>query len=336
VHVTDVATAEEILPAAKLRSKADPKRVKLLCGNANRPIAERIAKLMGIPLTDVDARRFADGEVFVQINENIRGRDVFIIQSTNPPAENLIELLVMIDAARRASAARITAVIPYFGYARADRKDRPRVAVTAKLVANLLAAAGIDRALTVDLHASQIQGFFDIPTDHLYGSMVFHQWFADHGLDNYVVVAPDVGSIKITRAFAKKLSLPLAIVDKRRPMANQVEVMNVIGEVEGKHIVMVDDMIDTAGTITNAAYALKECGAADSHACGTHAVLSGEAMDRIARSPIEELLVTDTIDLSKKDLPDNIRVLSVAPLITEAIARISNEDSLSSLFGNFM
>ena len=336
MQVTEPATAEDIVSAEAIRTKPDPKRVKLLAGNGNRPLAARISKLMGIPLTDCEASRFSDGEVFVQINENIRGRDVFIIQSTNPPAENLVELLMLVDAARRASAKRITAVMPYFGYARADRKDQPRVSITAKLMANLLTAAGIQRAVALDLHASQIQGFFDIPTDHLYGSPVFHQYIENKQLQNVVVVSPDVGSIKVSRAFAKRLGAPLAIVDKRRPGPNKADVMNIIGDVKGKNVVMIDDMIDTAGTITNAAQALREQGAADIYACGTHAVLSGQAIERIAESPIKELLVSDTIDLSGKKLPDRIKVLSVATLLTEAIARISNEESLSSLFGDYV
>lgn len=329
-------TVNELVSPALVRH-ADPKRVKLLSGNGNRPLAEKISRLMGIPLTECDVRRFSDGEVFVQINENIRGKDVFIIQSTNAPAENLIELLMLIDASTRASAKRITAVIPYFGYARADRKDRPRVSITAKLMANLITAAGSDRALAVDLHASQIQGFFDIPFDHLYGSMIFHNHFAETGpLENYVVVSPDVGSIKISRAFASRLDLPLAIIDKRRPGPNEAQVMNVIGEVDGKNAIMIDDMIDTGGTITNAAHALRREGARDIIACGTHAVLSGSALQRIEESPISHLLVADTIDHSNSSLPEKIKILTVAPLVADAISRISNEESLSSLFGSFM
>jgi ribose-phosphate pyrophosphokinase len=326
---------DRVLLSDVAQSQANPSRVKLLCGNANRPLGQRISDQMGIPLSEIEARRFSDGEVFVQINENIRGRDVFIIQSTNPPAENLVELLMIVDAARRASAKRITAVIPYFGYARADRKDQPRVSVTAKLVANLLTVAGIQRILAVDLHASQIQGFFDIPSDHLYASMIFHRYFEDKGISDIVVVSPDVGSIKIARAFAKRFHSPLAIVDKRRPSANQAEVMNIIGEVKDKNVIMIDDMIDTGGTLTNAARALKEHGARDVYACCTHAVLSGGAPDRIGASPLAELIVTDTIDNSRTPLPGNVKVLTVADLLSEAIARISNEESLSSLFSDF-
>jgi len=328
-------TADRVVLSDVAQTKANPSRVKLLSGNSNRPLAALISARMGIPLSECETTRFSDAEVFVQINENIRGRDVFIIQSTNPPAENLVELLMLIDAARRASAKRITAVIPYFGYARADRKDQPRVSITAKLMANLLTVAGINRALSVDLHASQIQGFFDIPTDHLYASMVFHRYFEQKGLANLVVVSPDVGSIKISRSFAKRLHIPLAIVDKRRPAKNQAEVMNIIGDVEGKNVIMTDDMIDTGGTLTNAAHALKEMGAQEVYACCTHAVLSGQALERIAASPIKELVVSDTIDSSKKKLPANIKVLTVADLLAEAIARISNEESLSSLFGDY-
>jgi ribose-phosphate pyrophosphokinase len=330
-------TISELVAGSVMESKADERRVKLLAGNGNKPLAEKISKLMGISLTQCEVRRFSDGEVFVQINENVRGRDVFIIQSTNAPAENLIELLMLIDAATRASAKRITAVIPYFGYARADRKDRPRVSITAKLMANLITAAGSDRALAVDLHASQIQGFFDIPFDHLYGSMIFHQYFEASGqLDDYVVVSPDVGSIKISRAFASRLNLPLAIIDKRRTGPNEAEVMNVIGEVKGKNVIMIDDMIDTGGTITNAAHALRREGAREIVACGTHAVLSGNALARIEASPIGQLLVADTIDHSGTNLPSKIETLTVAPLLAEAISRISNEESLSSLFGHYL
>jgi ribose-phosphate pyrophosphokinase len=335
-NATYEATVEEIMISGLEHSKPDPRRVKLLAGTGNLPLARKISRLMGIPLSACEHKRFSDGEVFVQINENIRGRDVFVIQSTNPPAENLIELLMLIDAARRASAKRITAVIPYFGYARADRKDQPRVSIAAKLMANLLTAAGIHRALAVDLHASQIQGFFDIPTDHLYGSMVFHQYIEDKGLENLVVVSPDIGSIKISRAFASRLHIPLAIVDKRRPVQNRAEVMHIIGDVHGKNIIMIDDMIDTGGTITNAAYALKAQGADSIFACCTHAVLSGEALERIEAAPIHELLVSDTIDLSDRTLPANVKVLSVAALIAEAIVRISNEESLTSLFSDYM
>jgi ribose-phosphate pyrophosphokinase len=333
--MTGIEVIEVPMSASVNHSKAQPSRVKLLCGNGNRPLAEKISRIMNIPLSKCETRRFSDGEVFVQINENIRGKDVFIIQSTNPPAENLVELLMLIDAARRASAHRITAVVPYFGYARADRKDRPRVSITAKLMANMLTAAGSNRALAVDLHASQIQGFFDIPTDHLYGSSVFHDYFEEKGIENLCVVSPDIGSIKISRAFASWLHIPLAIIDKRRPTANRAEVMNVIGSVEGKNVIMIDDMIDTGGTLTNAAAALKEKGAGDVYACCTHAVLSGDALKRVANSPICELLVSDTIDLSGKDLPMNVKVLTVAPLVAEAIARISNEESLSSLFEDY-
>jgi ribose-phosphate pyrophosphokinase len=330
--VPGVITADRVMLSDVTGTHANPSRVKLLCGNSNRPLAQRISEQMGIPLSECEARRFSDGEVFVQINENIRGRDVFIIQSTNPPAENLVELLMLVDAARRASAKRITAVIPYFGYARADRKDQPRVSVTAKLLANLLTAAGIQRILAVDLHAAQIQGFFDIPSDHLYGSMIFHRYFEDKGIANVAVVSPDVGSIKIARAFAKRFHAPLAIVDKRRPSQNKAEVMNIIGDVEGMNVIMIDDMIDTGGTLTNAAQALKERGAKDVYACCTHAVLSGDATKRIGASALSELLVTDTIDCTHKPLPANVKVLTVADLLAEAIARISNEESLTTLF----
>jgi ribose-phosphate pyrophosphokinase len=324
---------EDYMSSPEIHSKDRAKGVTLLCGNANRPLAEKVARVMDTPLSACETRRFSDGEVFVQINDNIRGQDVFIIQPTNPPAENLMELLMIVDAARRASARRITAVLPYFGYARADRKDQPRVSIAAKLLANMLTAAGIDRALSIDLHASQIQGFFDIPTDHLYGSIIFHHYFAKKKLDNLCVLSPDVGSIKIARAFSKRLDIPLAIADKRRPGPNEAEVMNIIGDVAGKNIVMVDDMIDTAGTLTSAAKAAVDHGALDVYAGCTHAVLSGKALERIENSPLIELVVTDTIDLSQRELPAKIKVLSVAPLLSEAITRISNEESLTSLFG---
>lgn len=332
----NVETPEDFMSSSESLPKDRARGVTLLCGNSNRQLAEKIARIMDTPLSACETSRFSDGEVFVQINDNIRGQDVFIIQPTNPPAENLMELLMIIDAARRASARRITAVLPYFGYARADRKDQPRVSIAAKLLANMLTVAGIDRALAIDLHASQIQGFFDIPTDHLYGSIIFRHYFAKKNLKNLCVLSPDVGSIKIARAFSKQLGIPLAIADKRRSGPNEAEIMNIIGDVAGKNIVMVDDMIDTAGTLTSAAAAAVKHGALEVYAGCTHAVLSGEALERIEKSPLIELVVTDTIDLSHKKLPANIKVLSVAPLLSEAITRISNEESLTSLFGAYI
>ena len=307
-------------------------RLKLLTGTANRPLAEKIAEFLGLPLAACEVSRFSDGEIFVQINENVRGADVFIIQSTNSPAENLMELLILIEASRRASAATITAAIPYYGYSRQDRKDQPRVAITAKLVANLITIAGANRVITMDLHASQIQGFFDIPSDHLYSSTIFNRYFLDLKLPNPVVVSPDVGTIRIARAFAKKLDGGLAIIDKRRPQPNQAEILNIIGEVEGKTVIIRDDMVDTAGTIVQAAEVLSQKGAREIYACATHPVLSGPALELIAKSKIKKFVVADTIDLSQKKLPKNLDVLTSAPLFGETILRISRGESVSSLF----
>lgn len=306
--------------------------IKIVTGNANRALAEKIAAYLGEELTACTVSRFSDGEVFVQIDENIRGADLFIVQPTNPPAENIIELLMLIEASRRASAMRITAVIPYFGYARADRKDRPRVAISAKLMANMITTAGADRIITMDLHASQIQGFFDLPHDHLYSSVVFNRHFRKMGLDNLVVVSPDVGSIKLARATANVLEADLAIVDKRRPQANEVEVMNLIGQVEGRNVLIRDDMVDTGGSLCSAAEFVKKRGALSVYAACTHGVLSGEAVKRIVDSPIEKMIISDSIDGSHRDFPDVFEVLSVAELIGEAINRIFDEESVSSLF----
>lgn len=306
--------------------------IRLVTGNGNRPLAERIAAYLGEKLTDCTVTRFSDGEVFVQINDNIRGADVFIIQSTNPPAENLMELLMLIEAARRASAMRITAVIPYYGYARADRKDRPRVAITAKLIANLITTAGADRVITMDLHASQIQGFFDLPHDHMYSSGLFNKHLRSLKLDPLAVVSPDVGSIKLARATAKALNAELAIVDKRRPKANQAEMINLIGNVDGKNILIRDDMVDTAGTMCLAAKFLKERGAMDIYAAATHGVLSGEAIARINESPIKKMIITDSIDHSAKVLGEKFEILTCSELIGEATKRIFDEESVSSLF----
>ncbi len=308
--------------------------LKIIAGNGNRPLAESIARYIGINLSACEVRRFSDGEVFVQINENIRGADLFIVQSTNPPAENLLELMIMTEAARRASAARITAVIPYYGYARADRKDRPRVAITAKLIANLIAKAGINRVLTMDLHASQIQGFFDIPHDHLYSSRVFNDYLANIRLRNLMVVSPDVGSIKMARAFAKAVQADLAIIDKRRPAPNKSEVVNVIGDVKDRNIIIRDDMVDTAGSICRAAEALEQHGAKDIYACCTHGVLSGDSINRINDSSIKEMIISDSIDVGKKPLSSKFKILSCANLFGEAIMRISGEKSVSSLFND--
>lgn len=306
--------------------------LKIVTGRSNRPLAERIAGHLGQALTDCTVTNFSDGEVFVQINENIRGADLFIIQPTNAPAENLMELLMLIEASRRASAMRITAVIPYYGYARADRKDQPRVSITAKLVANLLTSVGSDRVITMDLHASQIQGFFDLPHDHLYSSVIFNGYLRDLKLENLVVVSPDVGSIKLARATASALHADLAIVDKRRPKANEVEVMNLIGDVEGQNILIRDDMVDTGGSLCSAAHFLKERGALDIFAVATHGVLSGKAIQRISESPIKQMIITDSIDQSHRSLPSKFKVLGCSELIAKAISRIFDEQSVSSLF----
>lgn len=306
--------------------------LKIVTGRSNRPLAERIAGHLGQSLTDCTVTNFSDGEVFVQINENIRGADLFIIQPTNAPAENLMELLMLIEASRRASAMRITAVIPYYGYARADRKDQPRVSITAKLVANLLTSVGSDRVITMDLHASQIQGFFDLPHDHLYSSVIFNGYLRDLKLENLVVVSPDVGSIKLARATASALHADLAIVDKRRPKANEVEVMNLIGDVEGKNVLIRDDMVDTGGSLCSAAHFVKERGALDIFAVATHGVLSGKAIERIGASPIKRMIITDSIDQSNRSLPDKFEVLGCSELIAKAISRIFDEQSVSSLF----
>jgi len=309
----------------------DPCRV--FAGNASRKLAQSICEKLKVPLGDVEVDRFEDGEVSVRFNENIRGSDVFIVQATHAPSDNLMELLVMLDAAKRASARRVTAVMPYFGYARQDRKDQPRAPITAKLVANLITVAGADRALTMDLHSAQIQGFFDIPFDHLYAAPVLIEYFDKKKIPDLVVVAPDIGSVKMARAYAKRLGADLALVDKRRPRANVSEVMNVIGEVKGRTCVIMDDMVDTAGTLVKAAQVLKEEGATKVVAYCTHAVLSGAAVERITNSDLDELVVTDTIPL-REDAKNcrKIRQLSVAGLLAETILRIFNEDSVSSLF----
>jgi len=306
--------------------------ILVLSGTGNRPLAEEIARFLGLSLCEVTIRRFADGEIFVRLDENARGRDVYIIQPTNPPAEHLLELLLLIDAAKRASAARVTAVVPYFGYARQDRKDQPRVAISAKLVANLLETAGADRVLGIDFHQHQLQGFFDVPVDHLYASPVFVQHYRQKGLREVVVVAPDVGGAKMARSFAKRLDASLAIIDKRRPSANIAEVVNVVGEVEGRDCLIVDDMIDTAGTMAEAVLALKRLGARDVYCCATHALLSGPAVDRLSATPLKEVAVTNTIQLAEEKRFDRLTVLSVAPLLAKAIRNTHSDQSVSSLF----
>jgi ribose-phosphate pyrophosphokinase len=304
----------------------------LLAGTANRPLAEEIAQHLDYPLGEVTIKKFADGEIFVRIDENVRGRDLFIIQSTTAPGDNIIELLLLIDAARRASAARIHAVVPYFGYARQDRKDQPRVAIGAKLMANMIVSAGADRLLSVDFHQHQIQGFFDIPVDHLYASPVFTRYFREKRLTNLVVISPDVGSAKMARGFAKRLDATMGIIDKRRPAANVAEVMNVIGEVEGKDCLLSDDMIDTAGTMAEAAHALKNLGANDIYACATHALLSGPAVERLSRAPFKEIVVTDTVPVPQEKRFPALTVLSVGELIGRAIRYTHMNESVSSLF----
>lgn len=311
---------------------ASARNSKLLSGTSNLPLSEEIARQLGVELCRVTRNRFADGEIFVRIDENIRGADVFVIQSTNPPAENLLELLLIIDAARRASAARITCVLPYFGYARQDRKDQPRVAIGAKLVANLLQTAGTDRILGLDFHAHQLQGFFDVPVDHLYAAPVITNYFRKRNLQDLVVVAPDVGSAKMARGFAKRLDATFAIIDKRRPKANVAEVVNVIGEVDGRDCLIADDMIDTAGTVSEAARALRKLGARDIYVCATHALLSGPAVERLTSAPITEVVLTDSIQLPEERKFDSLRILSVGELLAKAIRFTHADQSVSSLF----
>jgi ribose-phosphate pyrophosphokinase len=308
----------------------DPCRI--FAGSSSRKLAKAICDRLKVPLGDVVVSRFEDGEVSVRFNENIRGSDVFIVQSTNAPADNLMELLVMLDAAKRASARRVTAVIPYFGYARQDRKDQPRAPITAKLVANLVTVAGADRVLTMDLHSAQIQGFFDIPLDHLYAAPVLIEHFTKLSIPNLVVVAPDIGSVKMARAYAKRLGADLALVDKRRPKADAVEVMNIIGDVERKNAVLFDDVVTTARTLCQAADAIREQGARDIYAGVTHGVFCPGSQERIAASPIKEVVVTDTLSHEDTPLPPRTRVLTVSGLLGEAVERIHEERSLSSLF----
>jgi len=304
----------------------------LLAGRANRPLADEISELLEVPVDGAFIRDFADGEIFVRIDRNARGRDVFIMQPTISPSDNIMELLLLIDAAKRASAARVTAVIPYFGYGRQDRKDQPRVAIGAKLVANLVVKAGADRVLGIDFHQHQIQGFFDIPVDHLYAAPVITQYFIEKKLDDLVVVAPDVGSAKMARGFARRLGASFAIIDKRRPAPNQSEVLSVVGEVRGRQCLLADDMVDTAGTLTSAVHALHERGASAVYACATHALLSGQARERLEASPLAELVVTNTVQIPDKRRFDRLVVLSVAELLARAIEYIHSNESVSQLF----
>ena len=308
----------------------DPCRI--FAGNASRPLAQAICDRLKVPLGDAEVGRFEDGEVSVRFNENIRGSDVFVIQATGAPADNLMELLVMLDAAKRASARRVTAVVPYFGYARQDRKDQPRAPISAKLVANLITVAGADRALCMDLHSAQIQGFFDIPFDHLYAAPVLIEYFAEKKIPDLVVVAPDVGGVKMARAYAKRLGADLALTDKCRPRPDSVEIMNIIGDVAGKNAVLFDDVVTTASTLCQAAEAIRVAGAKEIYGGVTHGVLSASAHQRLAASPIKELVVTDTVCQENRKLPPKVTVLSIAPLLGEAVQRIHEERSLSSLF----
>lgn len=304
----------------------------IFSGNANRDLAEKIAEYLEMPLGSADISYFSDGEIWVKYNENIRGADVFIIQPTNSPARNMLELLIMIDAARRASAERITAVIPYFGYARQDRKDQPRVSITAKLIANLITTAGADRILTMDLHAPQIQGFFDIPMDHLYAAMIFCEHYREMKLPNLTVVSPDIGGIHLARAYAKRLNAPLALIDKRRPKHNEAEILHIIGEVYDRNILIIDDIVDTAGTLYEASIALNNNGAQDIYVACTHPILSGPAIKRLSEAPITKMTVTDTVFLPPEKQIDKIQILTASNLFGEAIKRIHGEESISSLF----
>ncbi len=309
-------------------------KIEVLSGNSNRPLATAVAKELNIPLSDAEVSKFSDGEISITLPQTVRGKDVFIIQSTSYPVnDNLMELLIMIDACKRASAGRITAVMPYFGYARQDRKARPRDPITAKLVADILTSAGANRVMTMDLHAAQIQGFFEIPVDHLYGAPLLAKYYKNKMDENWVVVSPDMGSVGRARNFASRVDASIAIVDKRRPKANAVEIMNIIGDVKGKTCLMVDDMIDTAGTICQGAAALVKNGAKEVYACCTHGVFSGPAMERITDSPIKELLVLDTINMpeSVRNNP-KIKVMSVAKLVARAITTVYSDSSLSAIY----
>lgn len=312
------------------------KNIKIFSGNASKELASEIAKHLGITLGEIDVNTFSDGEIAVSIKESVRGSDVFIVQSTCEPVnKNLMELLIMIDAFKRASAARIIAVIPYFGYARQDRKAKSRDPISAKLVADLLTTAGADRILTMDLHAAQIQGFFNIPVDHLLGVPILAPYYKEvfkEELVNTVAMSPDLGSVTRARNFAERIDLKIAIIDKRRQKANECEVMNIIGKIKGKRIIIVDDMIDTAGTLVNAAQAVIDKGATEVYACATHGVLSGPAIERIQKSPIKELLILDTIALTEKKKIDKIKIISVSNIFSQAISRIYSNNPLSTLF----
>jgi len=308
--------------------------VKIFSGNSNRKLAEKICKELNLPLGDAKVGSFSDGEITVTFNESVRGRDVYLIQSVSPPLVNryLMELLIMIDACKRASAKSISAVIPYYGYARQDRKAKARDPISAKLVADLLEKAGADRVLSMDLHAAQIQGYFNIPVDHLMGVPILAKYFNNKNIEDLVVVSPDLGSVARARKFADRLDSSIAIIDKRRPKANVAEIMNIIGDINGKNVILIDDMIDTAGTITQGAKALKDLGAKDVYACCTHPVLSGPALERIENSVIKELVVLDTIDLEEEKILDKMTILSAAPLFAEVMKRVYKNESVSNLF----
>src|SRR6202041_914259 len=336
----ETASSNNFQPAPERkrnRGLSEDKRFKIFAGSANRQLAEEICKQIGVPLGETKIQRFADGEIYFQLLENVRGVDVFVVQPTcNPVDSNLVELLIMIDALKRASAGRITAVVPYYGYARQDRKDRPRVAISSKLVADLLVTAGANRALFMDLHAAQIQGFFNIPVDHLFASPVLVSYFRELNLPDLTVVSPDAGGVERARFFATKMQAPLAIVDKRRTDLNVTEVMNVIGDVQGRTCLIIDDIIDTAGTLVKTAQALLDAGAVKVYAAASHPVLSGPAIERISSSRIQEVIVTDSIPLreeaQKLERQGKIKVLSVAGLLGATIESIHMETSVSSLF----
>lgn len=304
----------------------------LLSGTANRPLAEEIASSLEMSLSDATVSRFADGEIFVRLNQNARGRDVFIIQPTPPPGDSIMELLLLTDAAKRASAARVTAVMPYYGYARQDRKDQPRVAIGAKLLANVMEAAGADRVLGIDFHTHQLQGFYDVPVDHLYAAPVLTSYFQQKGLENVTVVSPDVGAAKMARGFARRIDAAFAIIDKRRPAQNVAEVLTVVGEVEGRNCIIVDDMIDTAGTMESVVQSLKERGAEDIYVAATHPLLSGPAVQRMQDSPVTEVVVTNTLHVPEEKRFEKLKVLSVANLLARAIRYTHSNESVSQLF----
>jgi ribose-phosphate pyrophosphokinase len=309
------------------------RELRVFSGNANLPLAKEICDHLNIPLGAINLTKFSDGEIYCQILENVRGKDVFVIQPTcSPVNRNLMELLIMIDAFKRSSAARITAVLPYYGYARQDRKDKPRVPISSKLVADLLTAAGTDRILSMDLHAGQIQGFFDIPVDHLYALPVLIEHIRELNIPNLTVVSPDAGGVERARAFAKRIDADLAVMDKRRTAPNEAEILNVIGQVGGRNIIIIDDMVDTAGTLVNTVLALKKKKAERIFACATHGVLSGPAIERLRNAPIEKIIVTNTVSLDESKILPNMAVLSVAGLLGKAIQSIHEETSVSNLF----